>query len=49
MPNTPYVRLNRRLWLAKITIVREKHVGERKNLAVKAAHSLSKAAVGKIK
>lgn len=49
VPNTSHIRPNRRLWSAKITIIREKHVGERKKLAVKAAHSLSKAAVRKIK
>lgn len=32
MPNTPHVRSNRRLWSAKIAIIREKHVGERKKL-----------------
>lgn len=28
VPNTPHVRPSHRLWLAKITIIREKHVGE---------------------
>ena len=38
MPNTPHVRPNRRLWLAKIAIIREKHVGEEEETQGKVYH-----------
>ena len=38
VPNTPHVRPNRRLWLGKIAIIREKHVGEEEETQGKVYH-----------
>ena len=38
VPNTPHVRPNHRHWLAKIAIIREKHVGEEEETQGKVYH-----------